>query len=155
MKILDSILLLLLVAYLSGCSGLAVKKSDPFELQFEPIASTGGSKSEYLSKATRTLEDSGYSVTPNEVFFTATTLPKKLGTQRWRANGEKWRIQYQLSIQIIEDDNDTLYWKLSHKIIGKRSGREPRLFYPEDFEVTEEMINVVHQKMSIAFRRQA
>ena len=155
MKSISLLSVLLLIACLSGCMMMAAKHSDPFEMQFEPIASLSGNKLEYLSKAVRILEEAGYSVTPNDAFSSATTLPKKIGIQRWRANGEKWHLEYQLSVQIIESNGSQLFWKLSHKIIGTRSGRQPRLFYPEDFDITENIVNEVHQKIIYAFREQA
>ncbi len=143
--------ILFVVAYLSACSP-STTNSDPFELQFEPIANMTGSKQDYLSKVIVVLEESEYSVTPNDVFATVTTLPKNLGTQRWRVNGEKWHLEYQLSVHIIEGNSGQFFWKLNHKIIGIRSGRQPRAFYPEDFEITEEIFNAIHRKLVLALR---
>lgn len=150
------VLITIFALAISGCAGSAMKNTDPFNFAYEPIASTGYESIEYyLNEAAQSLDQSGYSVTPNFVFYTATTLPKSIGKHRWRRNGEKWDLSYQLGVQILHGSNGQLFWRLTHKITGTRSGREPRLFQPVDFDKTEKLVNEMHRKLSIAFSPRA
>ena len=93
----------------------------------------------------------GYLVSSNAVFYVATTDPKSIGYQYWRVTNEKWKVSYQLGVQIMKATNGVVYWKLSHKIVGSRSGKQNRLFEPSDFEVTESVVNEISRKLMKLF----
>ena len=153
---IKKIFVLFIISIISGCSNIWLKTNGSLNVPYEPIANIDNTDGEsYLGIAIETLNNSGYSSDPNYVFYTATTLPKNLGKQRWRRNGDKWDINYQLGIQIIKGSNGQLYWKLSHNITGTRSGKEPRSFQASDFDITEELTNDIHRKLSLSFTSRA
>lgn len=144
------------LAVLSGCVGLGMKNSDPFMFEFEPIAYNDmGNGLDYLDKGADLLISKGYNVSRNEVFYTAITEPVSIGKHRWRRNGDKWDLTYQVGFQVIESKRGQIFWRITHKITGSRSGKEPRLFSPEDFDETESVFNGLHGDLSHALRQRA
>ena len=153
---MNKLLLLLLAAILSGCSTSAIKPTDPFLFEYTPVASASiGNSDIALRKVVDLLESEGYLVSPNAVFSSATTDPKDIGYQYWRATNEKWKVSYQVGVQIIETREGMLYWRLSHKIVGIRSGKQNRLFDPSDFEKTESIIIELTRKLMRLFSASA
>ena len=150
------IYLVLLASILTGCSTTAaLKDTDPFRFEFSPIASASVVNPEAaLSKTVKLLEKEGYLVSSNAIFHTATTEPKNIGYQYWKVTNEKWNVSYQLGVQIIEAGG-VVYWKLSHKIIGSRSGKQDRTFDPADFDVTEQKVNEITRKLMNLFSASA
>lgn len=127
----------------AGCmSSTLITNTDPFQYNYTPIASTKLSEPEAAFEAlVDLLEAEGYTVAANAAFLTATTFPKQLGYAYWRANKEKWDISCQAGVQIIRTTGDTLYWNLTHRIVGRRTMKEDRLFEPAEFEETEKIFN--------------
>ena len=74
-----------------------------------------------------------------------------MGKLRWRRNNDKWKISYYLEVQILMVENDHFFWQLTYEITRARSGKEPRTFQADDFDETEELINEMHRKLTIAF----
>jgi hypothetical protein len=129
-----------LVLILAGCAGTQ-RSSDPF-FGFEPIYTAAFSSPEKaLIKVIEVMESEGYSVAPNMVFLTVFTEPKDIGYQVWRTTNEKWKVSYQVGVQIIKPRGRDMYWKIFHHIVGKRSGTQDRNFNPEDFEETFKILN--------------
>ncbi len=144
------------LSVMSGCGGMAMKNSDPFMFEFEPIAYNDlGDGLYYLNKGADLLISKGYNVSRNEVFYTAITEPVSIGKHRWRRNGDKWDLSYQVGFQVIESKRGQIFWRITHKITGSRSGKEPRLFSPEDFDETESIFNGMQRYLSNAFRHRA
>lgn len=143
-------LFLIFVVLIGGCMG--IRDTDPFHYEFSPIANASLNTPEVtLTKVIQLLEKDGYLVAPNTVFLTATTDQRDLGYQYWRVTNEKWKVAYQLGVQVIEAKGGTLYWKLSHRIVGSRSGKQDRMFEPNDFEITEKIVNEVIRKLMKLF----
>ncbi len=144
------------LAILSGCSGPGVKSTDPFIFEFEPIAYNDTVDGfYYLDLGANLLISKGYNVYRNDVFYTVITEPVEIGKHRWRRNSDKWDLTYQVGFQVIESRGGQIFWRITHKITGSRSGKESRLFSPEDFDETESVFNGLQRDLSHAFRRQA
>ncbi|MDN3521150.1 hypothetical protein [Halomonas ramblicola] len=143
------ILCAVLAVMLAGCASTASKNTDPFLFEYTPVARASIDNSDVaLNEVVSLLEAEGFLVSPNAIFGTATTDPKDVGYQYWRTTNEKWKISYQIGVQVIETRKGMLYWKLSHKIIGSRTGKQDRLFEPSDFEVTESEINKLTRRLT-------
>ncbi len=153
---MKNLCLIFLVGIMAGCASNVIKNTDPFRTEFIPIASASIQEPEIaLKKVVSLLNKEGFLVSPNTVFYTATTDPKNVGYQYWRVTNEKWNVTYQLGVQIIKVRGGLIYWKLSHKIIGSRSGKQDRMFEPSDFEVTEQVVNKITRKLMILFSTSA
>lgn len=143
---------------IGGCATNAYMKSetDPFRFDFTPIYTAKNTTStQAFDLGVKLLENEGYLVTPIPAFDIVTTNPISLGYQVWRSTNEKWSISMQVSLQIMRDKRGQLYWRLSHRIIGSRSGTQDRLFAPEDFEITNQRINDLTSKLSHIFAKLA
>lgn len=131
-----------------------LSKYDPFSPNYNLIiASHFTDPIKALEKATKILTDKGYEVEVNSVFHTVTTLPKDIGFQVWDRTSEKWMISYQVGIQIINFREDQNYWKLTHRIVGSRSGQNDRLFDPSDFKILDEIFLKLNKKLMDLFSR--
>jgi len=148
------IILFALILTIGGCATTNYIKSetDPFKFDFTPIYTASNTTSQRVfDLGVKLLENEGYLVTPIPAFDIVTTNPISLGYQVWRSTNEKWNISLQVSLQIMKDKRGQLYWRLSHRIIGSRSGTQDRLFAPEDFEVASQRINELISKLSRVF----
>jgi len=144
------------VSVLSGCSSTVMKNSDPFMFEFEPIAyNEMHDGAYYLNKGADLFANKGYKAFRNDVFLSANTEPVSIGKHRWRRNGDKWDLTYQVGFQVFESKHGQVFWRITHKIVGSRSGKEPRLFSPEDFDETESIFNGLQSDLSQAFKRRA
>lgn len=140
-----------------GCSGVSTKSTtDPFDFDFTPMAYASNlSIDNALDLGIKALEAEGYKVAPSPVFHAATTDPQDLGYLVWRATNEKWKVSYQLALQIIKGPGSQLYWKLTHRIVGSRSGNQNRSFQPQDFEETSEITSELSSKLANLFFKAA
>jgi hypothetical protein len=152
--ILPGLAILMLAA---GCmSSTMITNTDPFQYNYTPVANTKLSDPEAAFEAlVDLLEAEGYMVAANAAFLTATTFPRQLGYIYWRANREKWDVSCQAGVQIIITTGDRLYWNLTHRIIGRRTMSEDRLFEPADFEETEMIFNDLALKITRLFSSEA
>jgi len=124
----------------SSCAQQALMGVQTCEVEYEPLLiSNEQSLESLLFEIENILNDEGYDVVTNEVTYTIVTLPTYAGVYRWRENNEKWKLSYQLGFQLIKGSDDRVFWTLSHKIVGIRSGREPRTFGASDFDETEKI----------------
>lgn len=148
----------LIILALTGCVSAprSTNFSDPFGFNFEPIAISDQHDGVYfLNLGSSLLEGKGYAVSVNEVFLGAITEPVPIGKHRWRSNNDKWELAYQVAFQVIESKNGYVFWRITHKITGTRSGKQPRAFSPSDFDETESIFNSLQSELSSFFRIQA
>ncbi len=139
-------------AIITGCTNFSSMQIDTFVVQYEPVGNSDNYNQLMIQKVVENiLVESGYEVTSNEVLHTISTSPISLGTNRWRANNEKWKLQYQLGFQVISGGDGRLYWTLTTKIVGTRSGREPRSFATSDFEESSELLTTLKRKVMSEF----
>lgn len=95
-----------------------------------------------------------YDVTRTDVggkFHTAITGRKKLSNCRWIKTNEKWNLTYQIGFQFFEGEHNKHWWRITRKIIGTRSSKEPRSFEASDFNETQKIFDDLHREMSNAF----
>lgn len=148
--------IILFVLTVSGCTFMKMQSSDPFTYDFKPIAINDKKKGDfYFNLGINILKNKGYEVTLNEVFLTGTTLPINIGKHRWRRNNDKWDLTYQVGFQVLESRSGQVFWRIIHKIMGTRPGKEPRSFEPSDFDETEKIFNVLHHDLAIVFSQMA
>ena len=141
------------------------KTYDPFDNDYELFyyndqnVSTG----KFFDIGIRIIEEYGrtesqvpmYNVTRTnlgERFYSAITGRKELDKCLWLKNREKWDLTYQIGFQVLEGDEDKHWWRITRKIIGTRSSREPRSFEASDFKKTQEIFDGLQREMSNEFR---
>ena len=56
-------------------------------------------------------------------------------------------ITHQLGFQVIKGRDGGHYWALTTKLVGTRSGREPRSFATSDFEESTKLMTTLKRKV--------
>ena len=123
----------------------AYASTDPFESDFSPIIE---GKFETIGQAFKEgvelLRSNDYVVSVNSIFLIGTTEKKEMGHLVWKETNEKWKVWYALSFQVIQPKSGQGYWKLSHRVVGTRSGEEDRIFEPYDFDLIGKEVSSIY-----------
>jgi hypothetical protein len=81
-------------------------------------------------------------------FHSAVTEKIELHNCRWLKTRDKWNLTYQIGFQAFEGSDNDHWWRVTRKIIGTRSGKEPRSFEASDFNETQKIFDGLHREIS-------